>query len=140
MQSQLFGKDFITTEDWTKDELESALDLAGDLKRQWITGTYHDHLLALIKERVEKGEVTYQGRNLLDLDVTERARAELPAISATVALSSSVAAATCVIRGIWIFSKSGQSRIWILKWRETMWLASSVFATSTSSTMPKSEL
>jgi len=45
MQSQLFGKDFITTEDWTLDELESALELAGDLKRQWITGTYHDHLL-----------------------------------------------------------------------------------------------
>jgi ornithine carbamoyltransferase len=38
-------KDFITTEDWTLDELESALELAGDLKRQWITGTYHDHLL-----------------------------------------------------------------------------------------------
>jgi len=45
MQSQLFGRDFITTEDWTLDELESALELAGDLKRQWITGTYHDHLL-----------------------------------------------------------------------------------------------
>lgn len=45
MQSQLFCKDFITTEDWTLDELESALELAGDLKRQWITGTYHDHLL-----------------------------------------------------------------------------------------------
>src|SRR5512142_751245 len=45
MQSQLFGKDFVTTEDWTLDELESALELAGELKRQWITGTYHDHLL-----------------------------------------------------------------------------------------------
>jgi N-acetylornithine carbamoyltransferase len=45
VQSQLFGKDFITTEDWTRDELESALELAGDLKRQWITGTHHDHLL-----------------------------------------------------------------------------------------------
>jgi hypothetical protein len=45
LQSQLSNKDFITTEDWTVDERESALELAGDLKRQWVTGTHHDHLL-----------------------------------------------------------------------------------------------
>jgi ornithine carbamoyltransferase len=45
MQSQLFGKDFITTEDWTNDELESALNLADDLKRRFIIGEPHDHLL-----------------------------------------------------------------------------------------------
>jgi len=45
MQSQLFGKDFITTEDWTNEELESMLELAGDLKRRFITGEPHDHLL-----------------------------------------------------------------------------------------------
>jgi ornithine carbamoyltransferase len=45
MQSQLFGRDFITTEDWSNEELESALELAGDLKRRFITGEPHDHLL-----------------------------------------------------------------------------------------------
>ncbi len=45
MQSQLFGKDFITTEDWTLEELETALELAADLKRRFIVGEPHDHLL-----------------------------------------------------------------------------------------------
>ncbi len=45
MQSQLFGRDFITTEDWSNEELESALSLAADLKRRFVTGEPHDHLL-----------------------------------------------------------------------------------------------
>ena len=45
MQSQLFGKDFITTEDWSRDELESALEMAADLKRRFAAGEPHDHLL-----------------------------------------------------------------------------------------------
>jgi len=32
MQTQLKGKDFITTQDWTKDELETVLELASQLK------------------------------------------------------------------------------------------------------------
>ncbi len=45
MQSQLFGKDFITTEDWSNEELESALEMAADLKRKFVTGQYHDNIL-----------------------------------------------------------------------------------------------
>ncbi|OIO92114.1 MAG: ornithine carbamoyltransferase [Anaerolineae bacterium CG2_30_64_16] len=45
MQSQLFKKDFITTEDWTNEELESMLELAADLKRRFIIGEPHDHIL-----------------------------------------------------------------------------------------------
>jgi ornithine carbamoyltransferase len=45
MQSQLFGKDFISSEDWSREELESALDLAVDLKRRFVIGEPHDHLL-----------------------------------------------------------------------------------------------
>jgi N-acetylornithine carbamoyltransferase len=45
MQSQLFGRDFITSEDWSNEELESALALAADLKQRFVTGEPHDHLL-----------------------------------------------------------------------------------------------
>ncbi len=45
MQTQLYGKDFITTEDWSHDELDSALELAADLKRRFGAGELHDHLL-----------------------------------------------------------------------------------------------
>ena len=45
MQTQLYGKDFITTEDWSHDELDSALELAADLKRRFSAGELHDHLL-----------------------------------------------------------------------------------------------
>jgi N-acetylornithine carbamoyltransferase len=39
------GKDFITLLDWSKEEVETILDVAIDLKRQFATGDYHDHLL-----------------------------------------------------------------------------------------------
>lgn len=45
MQSQLFGKDFITTQDWSRVELESMLEMAADLKRRFVAGEPHDHLL-----------------------------------------------------------------------------------------------
>jgi N-acetylornithine carbamoyltransferase len=45
MQTHLFGKDFITTEDWTNDELDAALKLADDLKRRFAMGELHDHIL-----------------------------------------------------------------------------------------------
>ena len=45
MQTKLYGKDFITTEDWSYDELNSALELAADLKRRFAAGEIHDHLL-----------------------------------------------------------------------------------------------
>ncbi len=45
MQTQLYGKDFISTEDWSHDELDSALELASDLKRRFAAGELHDHLL-----------------------------------------------------------------------------------------------
>ena len=45
MQSTLFGKNFITTEDWSNDEIEFLLDVAGDLKRRFSMGEIHDHIL-----------------------------------------------------------------------------------------------
>jgi len=35
MQTVLRGKDYIETPDWTKEELETVLDVAGDLKRRF---------------------------------------------------------------------------------------------------------
>ncbi len=45
MHTQLFGKDFITTEDWSNAELEAALSLGDDLKRRFAMGELHDHIL-----------------------------------------------------------------------------------------------
>jgi N-acetylornithine carbamoyltransferase len=45
MHTQLFGKDFITTEDWSNSELDTALKLADDLKRRFAMGELHDHIL-----------------------------------------------------------------------------------------------
>lgn len=45
MQSNLFGKNFITTEDWSNDEIESLLDMGADLKRRFSVGEIHDHIL-----------------------------------------------------------------------------------------------
>ena len=45
MQTTLYGKDFITTEDWTNDQLIAMMDMAGDLKRRFAVGEPHDHIL-----------------------------------------------------------------------------------------------
>jgi len=39
------GKDFITLLDWSKEEVETILDVAVDLKRRYAMGEPHDHLL-----------------------------------------------------------------------------------------------
>lgn len=36
MKTQLFGKDFISTEDWSREELETALAVAMDLKKKFL--------------------------------------------------------------------------------------------------------
>jgi N-acetylornithine carbamoyltransferase len=36
MKTQLFGRDFIAEQDWTREELETALDVAMDLKRKFL--------------------------------------------------------------------------------------------------------
>jgi ornithine carbamoyltransferase len=45
MLSTLFGKSFITTEDWSNDEIESLLELSADIKRRFSIGEPHDHIL-----------------------------------------------------------------------------------------------
>jgi N-acetylornithine carbamoyltransferase len=46
MKTESFrGRDFITLLEWTKEEVETILDVALDLKRRYATGEYHDHLL-----------------------------------------------------------------------------------------------
>jgi N-acetylornithine carbamoyltransferase len=39
------GKDFLTLLDWTKEEIETILDVSLDLKRRYATGELHNHLL-----------------------------------------------------------------------------------------------
>jgi N-acetylornithine carbamoyltransferase len=39
------GKDFITLLEWSKEEVETILDCARDLKRRYAMGELHDHLL-----------------------------------------------------------------------------------------------
>ncbi|HHS96871.1 MAG TPA: ornithine carbamoyltransferase [Chloroflexi bacterium] len=39
------GRDFITLLDWTKEEVETILDVALDLKRRFALGEPHDHIL-----------------------------------------------------------------------------------------------
>jgi N-acetylornithine carbamoyltransferase len=52
MQTDLSKRDMITTQEWTKDEIETVLDVAFDLKRQQATGQPHpllrDKVLAML--------------------------------------------------------------------------------------------
>jgi ornithine carbamoyltransferase len=45
MLTTLLGKDFITTEDWSVDQLNALMEMAGDLKRRFACGEPHDHIL-----------------------------------------------------------------------------------------------
>jgi len=45
MKTTLFGKDYITTEDWRVDEINTLLEMAGELKRRFACGEIHDHIL-----------------------------------------------------------------------------------------------
>ncbi|NPV77774.1 MAG: ornithine carbamoyltransferase [Anaerolineae bacterium] len=45
MLTNLFHKDFISTEDWSVDELNAMLEAAGELKRRFAFGEHHDHIL-----------------------------------------------------------------------------------------------
>ncbi|MBK8899747.1 MAG: ornithine carbamoyltransferase [Anaerolineaceae bacterium] len=44
MQTNLRGKDMITTQDWTKEEIDTVLDVAMDLKRKRALGQQHAYL------------------------------------------------------------------------------------------------
>lgn len=44
MQTNLRGRDMITTQEWTKDEIDTILDVAADLKRQRALGVPHAYL------------------------------------------------------------------------------------------------
>ena len=39
------GRDFITLLEWSKEEVETVLDVALDLKRRYAIGEFHDHIL-----------------------------------------------------------------------------------------------
>ena len=41
MQTHLHGRDMITTQEWTKDELDTIIDVALDLKRRRALGEQH---------------------------------------------------------------------------------------------------
>ena len=46
MKTESFrGRDFITLLDWNKEEVETILDVALDLKRRYAIDEYHDHIL-----------------------------------------------------------------------------------------------
>lgn len=44
MQTNLRGRDMITTQEWTKDEIDTILDVAADLKRKRALGVPHAYL------------------------------------------------------------------------------------------------
>jgi len=44
MQTDLRGRDLITTQEWTKEEIETLLDVAWDLKRKRALGEPHPYL------------------------------------------------------------------------------------------------
>jgi N-acetylornithine carbamoyltransferase len=48
MQTHLHGRDMITTQEWTKDELDTVIDIALDLKRRRALGEEH----ALLRDKV----------------------------------------------------------------------------------------
>ncbi|MDH4307192.1 MAG: ornithine carbamoyltransferase, partial [Acidimicrobiia bacterium] len=48
MQTHLKGRDMVTTQEWTRDELETVLDVAHDLKRRRALGEPH----ALLRDKV----------------------------------------------------------------------------------------
>ena len=48
MQTDLRGRDMITTQEWTRDEIDTLLDVAWDLKRRHATGEAH----ALLRDKV----------------------------------------------------------------------------------------
>jgi N-acetylornithine carbamoyltransferase len=48
MQTDLRGRDMITTQEWTRDEIDTLLDVAWDLKRRRATGEDH----ALLRDKV----------------------------------------------------------------------------------------
>ncbi|MCY4023600.1 MAG: ornithine carbamoyltransferase [Anaerolineaceae bacterium] len=48
MQTDLRGRDMITTQEWTRDEIDTLLDVAWDLKRRRATGEPH----ALLRDKV----------------------------------------------------------------------------------------
>ncbi len=48
MQTHLPGRDMITTQEWTKDELDTIIDIALDLKRRRALGESH----ALLRDKV----------------------------------------------------------------------------------------
>ena len=48
MQTHLHGRDMITTQEWTKDELDTVIDVALDLKRRRALGEDH----ALLRDKV----------------------------------------------------------------------------------------
>ena len=44
MTEQLKGRDYISTQDWTDEEIEIALETAADLKQKFKNGEPHRHL------------------------------------------------------------------------------------------------
>ena len=48
MQTDLRGRDLISTQDWTREEIETLLDVAWDLKRKRALGEPH----ALLRDKV----------------------------------------------------------------------------------------
>jgi ornithine carbamoyltransferase len=71
MLTQLLGKDFITTEDWTNDELESALVTADDLKRRFAIGEPHDHILRAKTLYMLFFEESTRTRNSFETGITQ---------------------------------------------------------------------
>ncbi len=71
MNTKLFQKDFITTQDWTVEDLNTLLDLAFRLKGDFATGVTHDHILRAKTLYMLFFEESTRTRNSFETGITQ---------------------------------------------------------------------
>ncbi|MEC9488613.1 MAG: ornithine carbamoyltransferase [Halanaerobium sp.] len=71
MNTIMRGKDFITTQDWSRDELEMLLDVAGDLKKKFALDELTDHLLRAKTLFMLFFEQSTRTRNSIEAGITQ---------------------------------------------------------------------
>lgn len=71
MYSLLKGRDFITTQDWSKDDLETLFEVSKDLKKKFALGEYTDHLLRAKTLFMMFFEQSTRTRNSIEAGITQ---------------------------------------------------------------------
>ncbi len=71
MNTTLFQKDFISTQDWTVDDLTTVLELAFRLKQEFAMGVPHDHILRAKTLYMLFFEESTRTRNSFETGITQ---------------------------------------------------------------------